>query len=250
MSHLRLNCDLGESFGAWQKGDDAAVMPFIDQANIACGFHASDPVTMMQTVALAKQYQVSIGAHPSYPDLVGFGRRSMACSTAEIRALVTYQIGALAAVCRVHDSAVSYVKPHGALYNDMIADSEVFQAVCAAVAAYDADLPLMVMATEANDKWRALAKPYGLTLWFEGFADRAYDDNGRLRARRQAGAVYQHRADILTQAERFAQRQPIVSYQGRELSIEIDSLCVHGDNAESLATVKAIRQRLQQLTTS
>lgn len=142
MNALLLNCDIGESFGAWRMGLDAEVMPFIDCANIACGFHASDPQIMRRTVALATQHDVRIGAHPAYPDLVGFGRRSMACSPDEVENMLLYQIGALDGICRAEGTQVRYVKPHGALYNDMMRQPELLRAVMSAIAAYAPSLPL------------------------------------------------------------------------------------------------------------
>ncbi|MBE1188171.1 5-oxoprolinase subunit PxpA, partial [Escherichia coli] len=146
MNNLLLNCDIGESFGAWRMGLDAEVMPLIDCANIACGFHAGDPGTMRRTVALAVEHGVRIGAHPGYPNLVGFGRRSLACSAQEVEDLLLYQIGALDAFCRSLGTQVAYVKPHGALYNDLVGDDELLRAVLDACAAYRKGLPLMVLA--------------------------------------------------------------------------------------------------------
>ncbi|MBF2937145.1 LamB/YcsF family protein, partial [Pseudomonas aeruginosa] len=147
MNSLLLNCDIGESFGAWSMGLDAEVMPLIDCANIACGFHAGDPGTMRRTVALAVEHGVRIGAHPGYPDLVGFGRRSLACSAQEVEDLLLYQIGALDGLCRAQGERVRYVKPHGALYQDMMRDPAILAAVLRALAAYDRTLPLMLMST-------------------------------------------------------------------------------------------------------
>ena len=158
MNRILLNCDMGESFGAWQMGDDALAMPLIDQANLACGFHAGDPLIMQQSILLAREHGVSIGAHPSYPDLQGFGRRHLACSAEEVEALVLYQLGALDAFCRAAGTQIDYVKPHGAMYNDMMANPAQLRAVIQAVAAYDASLPLMLMATRDNSAAQALGE--------------------------------------------------------------------------------------------
>ncbi|WP_151704799.1 5-oxoprolinase subunit PxpA [Nitrincola alkalilacustris] len=245
MPSLLLNADMGESVGPWKMGLDADVMPHVDLANIACGFHASDPDIMRYTVRLAKEHGVRIGAHPGYPDLIGFGRRSMACSAQEIENLVLYQTGALAAFCRAENTQLSYIKPHGALYNDMSRDTEKLEAVMRAVAAYDPQLPLMVMATRDQEPARALAARHGITLWFEAFADRAYDPQGFLVSRREPGAVHHDPQLILEQATRIAQRQPLTASDGSELLLQADTLCVHGDNPESIAAVKAIRQALR-----
>ncbi|WP_409524343.1 5-oxoprolinase subunit PxpA [Nitrincola sp. MINF-07-Sa-05] len=245
MPSLLLNADMGESVGPWKMGLDADVMPHVDLANIACGFHASDPDIMRYTVRLAKEHGVRIGAHPGYPDLIGFGRRSMACSAQEIENLVLYQTGALAAFCRAENTQLSYIKPHGALYNDMSKDIEKLEAVMRAVAAYDPTLPLMVMATRDQEPARALAAKLGITLWFEAFADRAYDSQGFLVSRREPGAVHHDPRLIIDQATRIARRQPLTSNDGSELLLQADTLCVHGDNPESIAAVKAIRQALK-----
>lgn len=246
MSRLLLNCDIGESFGSWTMGLDAEVMPFIDCANIACGFHAGDPSTMRKTVALALSHGVQIGAHPAYQDLQGFGRRSMAYSAEEIRDLLHYQVGALDGICRAQGARVSYVKPHGALYNDMMANPVQLRAVIQAVAAYDRQLPLMLMATRDNSAAQALGDEYGLTLWFEAFADRAYDAAGRLVSRNLPGAVHHDSATIVAQALTIARGGELVASDGSALRLNANTLCVHGDNASSVAAVQRIREALQQ----
>ncbi|WP_163557224.1 5-oxoprolinase subunit PxpA [Halomonas sp. NO4] len=247
MPRLRLNADMGESLGPWVMGRDAEVMPYVDLANVACGFHASDPDVMRRTLRLAAEHGVTVGAHPAYPDLVGFGRRSLACSPSEIENLVLYQVGALAGVGRAEGVTLGYVKPHGALYNDMVRDRDTLAAVMRAVAAYDPALPLMVMATRDTESMRELARREGVTLWFEAFADRAYDGHGRLVSRREPGAVHHDPDVIVDQARRIASGAPLTASDGSELVLEADTLCVHGDNPESIAAVKAIRQALQAL---
>lgn len=246
---ISLNADIGESFGTWVMGDDELLMPHIDWANIACGFHASDPLTMLNTVKLAKDHGVRIGAHPAYPDLVGFGRRHMACKPEEVTAMVQYQVGALQAIAQGQREQVSYVKPHGALYNDMLSDGSTFDAVCEAISALQKSrtemLPLMVMATPENHAWQTRAETFGVSLIFEGFADRAYDDDGRLRSRRHDNAVYDADEDILEQARRFSEGKPIISVNGLPLDIKIESLCVHGDNPKAISTIKQLRKLLQ-----
>lgn len=245
MKSLLLNADMGESFGPWVMGLDHEVMPHVDLANVACGFHASDPDVIRKTVRLARQHGVTVGAHPAYPDMVGFGRRSMACSPEEIENLVLYQVGALAGLCRAEGMSVGYIKPHGALYNDMMRDPEILAAVMRALVAYDADLPLMVMATRDPAAARELADEHGVTLWFEAFADRAYDGEGRLVSRREPGAVHHDTEVIVDQARRIARGEPLLARDGSELVLAADTLCVHGDNAESIAAIKAIRAALR-----
>jgi UPF0271 protein len=247
MNKIRLNCDMGESFGVWRMGDDAHAMPLVDQANLACGFHASDPLTMQRTVALAVQHGVSIGAHPAYPDLLGFGRRHIACSAEEVTALVLYQLGALDAFCRAAGTEVAYVKPHGALYNDLVRDDALFNAVLMACASYREGLPLMVLALADNSRERQLGHAAGVPLIFEAFADRAYLADGQLAPRRLSGAVHHDPQRILQQALAIAQGEPFADIDGQPLQLRADSLCVHGDNADALAVLRRLRASLDSL---
>lgn len=244
MNRILLNCDMGESFGAWQMGDDAHAMPLVDQANLACGFHAGDPLTIQRSVALAVRHGVSIGAHPAYPDLQGFGRRHLACSAEEVQALVLYQLGALDAFCRAAGTQLAYVKPHGALYHDLLRSDELFEAVLAACARYRPGLPLMVLALADNRREQRLAAAAGVPLLFEAFADRAYQADGQLVPRRLPGAVHQRSEQILTQALAIAAGVAFADSDGRPLQLRADSLCVHGDNPESLAVLRRLRALL------
>ncbi|MBH9399106.1 5-oxoprolinase subunit PxpA [Pseudomonas aeruginosa] len=245
--HILLNCDMGESFGAWRMGDDTHSMPLVDQANLACGFHAGDPLTMQRSVALAVRHGVSIGAHPAYPDLSGFGRRSLACSAEEVHAMVLYQIGALDAFCRSLGTQVAYVKPHGALYNDLVADDELLRAVLDACAAYRKGLPLMVLALADNARELQLADEADVPLLFEAFADRAYLPDGRLAPRRLGGAVHRDPQRIIGQALAIARGEAFADYDGHPLRLTAASLCVHGDNPESLAVLRRLRAALGSL---
>ena len=246
MSRLLLNCDIGESFGNWTMGLDAEVMPFIDCANIACGFHAGDPSIMRKTVSLALSNGVQIGAHPAYQDLVGFGRRSMAYTAQELQDIVHYQIGALDGICRAQGGRVNYVKPHGAMYNDMMANPAQLRAVLQAVASYDRQLPLMLMATRDNSAAQQLGDEYGVTLWFEAFADRAYDSAGMLVSRQLPGAVHHDPETIIKQALTIARGGNLTASDGSALRLQANTLCVHGDNASSVAAVRRIREALDQ----
>lgn len=244
MTRLLLNADMGESYGLWVMGLDEDVMPHVDLANVACGFHASDPDVMRRTARLARDHGVTVGAHPAYPDLVGFGRRALACSSEEIENLVLYQLGALYGICRAEGLEVGYVKPHGALYNDMARNPAILSAVMRAIHAFDARLPLMTLATRDNTEASELAADHGITLWFEAFADRAYDGEGWLVSRREPGAVLHDTGAIVDQARRIANGEPLHASDGSELVLTADTLCVHGDNPESIAAVKAIREAL------
>ncbi len=237
---IKLNCDLGESFGAWTMGLDAAVMPHIDQANIACGFHAGDPLVMQRTLALAKENNVTVGAHPGYQDLVGFGRRSMNCQPAEIVALMHYQIAALDGMARTQGLELTYVKPHGALYNDMMARDDVRAAVMQSIAEYHRPIALMLQATPQGEQHRAEAKEAGIEVLFEAFADRCYDDDGKLLARSKPGAVHD-REKMLAQVEQLCSEGTVTTVSGNTLKIDADTLCVHGDNEAGVRAIEAIR---------
>lgn len=244
MPRILLNCDMGESFGAWQMGDDARAMPLVDQASLACGFHAGDPLTMQRSVALAVQHGVSIGAHPAYPDLAGFGRRHLACSAQEVEAQVLYQLGALDAFCRAAGTRVDYVKPHGALYHDLQRSDALLAAVLAACATFRQGLPLMLQALADNRRERQLAAAVGVPLLFEAFADRAYLTDGRLAPRSEDGAVHQEAEQILAQAGAIARGEPFAGFDGQPLRLQADSLCVHGDNPHALAVLRRLRALL------
>ena len=241
---MKLNCDMGESFGLWQLGMDEAVMPYVDMANIACGFHASDPLIMQQTVALAKQYNVAVGAHPGYPDLVGFGRRHISCTPDEIQSFILYQVGALAAFCKQQHIPLSYVKPHGALYNDMMQDETILIAILKGVAAFSPGLPLMLMAQVANRRSETLAAQFNVPLLFEAFADRCYTDDGLLQSRNRQGAVFTEHSQIINQAIQLAQQGSVTSNNGNIIKLKADTLCVHGDNAQSIEAIARIKLAL------
>ncbi len=238
---LLLNCDLGESFGSWTMGMDEAVMPHIDQANIACGFHAGDPLIMTNTLKLAQQHGVRIGAHPSYPDLAGFGRRSMNCSGDEIKAFMSYQTAALGGMAQSMDLSLEYVKPHGALYNDMMAKEEVRHAIMDAIASFHLPIRLMLQATPEADLHRQEAEQRGLELYFEAFADRCYDDDGKLLSRTKPGAVHS-KEKMLAQVKQLNELGTITTVSGKTLSLQADTLCVHGDNIEGVQAIEAIRE--------
>ncbi|MCP8687217.1 5-oxoprolinase subunit PxpA [Marinobacterium sedimentorum] len=243
---MKFNCDMGESFGSWAKGNDEAVMPFVDMANIACGMHASDPTTMARTVQLACRFDVSIGAHPGYPDLLGFGRRELTLEAEELEACVLYQIGALDGICRAQGRRVEYVKPHGALYNRMMRDQATLDSMIAAVRRYDAGLPLVVLGAgeSANAALRERAAGQGVELWFEAFADRAYDARGRLVPRSEPGAVHTDVDRVLRQVKEIAEQGQVSTLDGGTIPLQADTLCLHGDNEQLLAAVGRIRAAL------
>ena len=240
---IYLNCDMGESFGQWEMGNDSAVMPHIDMANIACGFHASDPSIMDQTIKLALSHDVEIGAHPSYPDLQGFGRRSIPMSPQEIAAMLIYQIGALEALCRSHNVELKYVKPHGALYNDMQTNPEIFEAVVDAVSSFS--LPLMTLAITNNQELLNIADRYEVPLLFEAFADRRYLANGLLAPRSLSNAVIHNREELLDQVAQIVRYKKVRTIDGYSIPLEADTICVHGDNEESIALIQNIKKIIE-----
>ena len=240
---MLLNCDLGESYGRWTVGRDEEVMPFLDQASVACGFHGGDPLTMENTIRLALRHGVALGAHPAYPDLVGFGRRSMNLSADELRTTVHYQIAALEGMAAVQGATIEYVKPHGALYNDSMADAAVRAVLMGAVARYPRPLRLMLQATAQADRLREEAEEHGIELCFEAFADRCYDDDGALLSRRRAGAVHEP-SRMLAQVEQLAHTQTVTTVSGHTLNLAVDTLCVHGDNAAGVQAIRDIRALL------
>ncbi|MDX1678616.1 5-oxoprolinase subunit PxpA [Arsukibacterium sp.] len=242
---MLLNCDLGESYGSWTMGLDSEVMPYIDQANIACGFHAGDPDVMQRTLQLAKQHGVQVGAHPAYPDLNGFGRRSMQCSHNEIINLLHYQIAALDGMALAQGVSLSYVKPHGALYNDMMSKPAVWQAVVQAIASYHKPLKLMLLADNNRHTYRTQAAALKVELLFEAFADRRYTDEGRLTPRSASGAVL-HGTDVLTQVSELINDGSVTTSSGQRLALNADTLCVHGDNPGAIEQVAQIRALLSR----
>lgn len=241
---MKLNCDAGESFGSWKMGLDEAVLPYVDMANFACGFHAGDPQIMDTSIKLALKYNVEIGAHPAYPDLMGFGRRSMACSLDEIEAMVIYQIGALHGFCIVNSAKLSYVKPHGGLYNDMMKDVRIFKAVARAVARFDKNLKLMVLSMVDTSAYEAIATELGIALLYEVFADRAYDDNGLLVPRSQKGSVLHDTHAVIERLRLLKTEGLLETISGKRIALKADTLCVHGDNDAAVKLVETLRKSL------
>ncbi|GAB5450348.1 MAG: 5-oxoprolinase subunit PxpA [Halioglobus sp.] len=238
---MLLNCDLGESNGDNIVGDDDAIMPHIDQANIACGFHGGDPLTLQRCIALAREHGVSLGAHPSYPDRQGFGRRSMSLPAQQLQAVLHYQIAALEGMAASGDMQLSHVKPHGALYNDMMADDTVRHAVMEALAAYHRRYTLVLQSTADWEQHLAEAESRGLELLFEAFADRRYLADGSLQARSIPGAVLSGET-MLEQARMVCTQGQVVTAEGTTLALHAQTLCVHGDSPGAAEQIRAIRQ--------
>lgn len=240
---IDLNADLGESFGPWKMGDDAALLDIVTSANVACGFHAGDPVTMRATAELAKQKGVAIGAHPGFADLVGFGRRRiLGVSSRELESLVACQIGALQGAAALAGLAVTHVKTHGALGNMVQEDEEMALAVGRAIKAVDARLLYLVMPGMATER---AAEKLGLPHFREIYADRTYDDSFNLTDRSKPGSVIHDQAQAIAHVSRMLQDGAVTSVNGKTLKVAIDSVCVHGDNPGSVALAKALRAALE-----
>jgi UPF0271 protein len=238
MPKVDLNCDLGESFGAYALGSDEAVLPFISSANVACGFHAADPTVMRRTVAAAAAAGVAVGAHPGFPDLMGFGRRELAVSPAEAKDYVLYQIGALAAFCAASGIRLSHVKPHGALYNMAGKDRALAAAICEAVREFDPGLILLGLS--GSELLRA-AEELGLHCRREVFADRAYESDGSLVSRKKSGALIDDEEVAVRRALRMVTEGKVTAIDGVDIAVRADSVCVHGDGDRAAAFVRKIR---------
>jgi 5-oxoprolinase (ATP-hydrolysing) subunit A len=241
---MKLNCDMGESYGPWKMGVDAEVMPYVDMSNIACGFHASDPQIMSKTVSLAVKHHVSIGAHPGYPDLLGFGRKEIKFSVDELINIVLYQVGALQAICGSHGASVDYVKPHGALYNVMMKDVDTYTALVKAVSLLKAKIPLMIMATPNHKMYLEIAEKFDVPLLFEAFCDRAYMDDGSLQPRQEKGSVFHDVGLIEAQAKSLIEDKKVKTVTGKTLDLVADTICIHGDGSLALTSAQKIRDML------
>ena len=237
MMKVDLNCDLGEAFGNYSFGGDKDIIPLITSANIACGFHAGDENVMNQTVNLAKENHVSIGAHPGFPDLKGFGRRKMDISPTEVYNLIVYQLGALEGFCKVHQTRINHVKPHGALYNMGAKNKAIAKAV------YDFDSTIVLVGL-SNSLLISEAQAIGLKTASEVFADRRYEDNGQLVSRKEPDAVITDSDEALKQVLKMVTENKVISRNGKEIDLETDTICVHGDGKHALEFVEQIRKKL------
>ena len=241
MPFLDLNCDLGESFGAYTIGSDEAIIPYITSANIACGYHAGDPTVMHRSVALCRKYGVQVGAHPGLPDLMGFGRRKMQIAPAEAADCVAYQIGALQAFCQAEGVPLHHVKPHGALYNMAAKDHALADAICRAV---QKAAPGAVLLALSGSEMVAAAKAIGLPVACEVFADRGYQPGGTLVPRGQPGAMITDEGEAIARVARMVKEGKVTARDGSEVTLQADSVCVHGDGPKALAFVEKLRAAL------
>ena len=243
MASIDLNSDIGESFGRWSLGDDEAVMRSVTSANVACGYHAGDPGVMRETVRMAKAAGVAVGAHPGFPDLVGFGRRNMAVPPREVEDFVLYQVGALAAIAAAEGVRLQHVKPHGALYNMAIRDRALADAIAAAVAAFDRSLILFGL--PGTELLRA-GEAARLRVAAEGFADRAYEPDGSLTPRSRPDAVILDAGEVVRRGVRMARDGVVTATDGRDIPMAVDTICTHGDTPGSHELTRRLREGLEQ----
>ncbi|MBS0338211.1 MAG: LamB/YcsF family protein [Proteobacteria bacterium] len=236
---IDLNCDMGESFGAWKMGADAAIMPLITSANIAAGFHAGDPGTIRTTVRLAADHGVAIGAHPGLPDLSGFGRRTMKVSAQEIYDMVLYQAGAIEAFARAAGARLHHVKCHGALYNMSAMDAELSDAIARAVLDLGGGVQLYAL---SNSRMMDAGRKHGLTTIGEVFGDRGYMDDGTLAPRGQPGGMIEEASKSVAQVLSMINEGVVVSLSGKRVPVAPDTLCLHGDQPGAVAFATALRQ--------
>jgi len=242
METVDLNCDMGESFGRYRIGADEGMMQHITSANIACGYHAGDPLVIDRTVRLAAEHRVGVGAHPSFPDLMGFGRRAMQLSPAEIENCILYQIGALAAFARAAGVELAHVKSHGALYNMAAKDMGLARAIVHGIARFSRELIVVCLAGSAMIE---AAEEVGLRAAQEGFADRAYDPDGTLQSRKEPGSVIHDPQRAAEQAVSMVRDEVVVAHTGEEMPLHVDTICVHGDTPAAVQIAQAIRKELE-----
>jgi len=237
-----INCDMGESFGSYRIGEDEKVMPCITSANVACGWHAGDPMIMARTLELAATHGVAVGAHPGYPDLLGYGRRNLETFPGEVRNYILYQIGALAAFAGAVGVKLQHVKPHGAMYNLAARDEQTAKEMIEAVQAYD---PGLILVTLAGSLCAQMAADAGLRVAEEVFPDRAYLSTGQLAPRSMPGAVIHDPEQVKERVLRLVRTGMMTSIDGRDLALRADTLCVHGDNPEACLLAASIREALE-----
>ena len=246
MKHIDLNCDMGESFGNYKIGLDEEVIKYISSTNIACGYHAGDPIVMEKTVRMAKDNGVAVGAHPGYPDLMGFGRRAMEASAKEITNYIIYQVGALDAFARALGIKMQHVKTHGRLYSTAWVNEDVAKATAEAVCKADPSLIYLVMAGSKGEFAVKAGRSAGLKIAREAYPDRAYLADGSLVPRNQEGAVIHDNNIVAERAVRMASENKVSAVDGTVIELEIDTICVHGDNPSSLAIVEKVRTSLEK----
>jgi len=239
---IDINCDLGESYGSFKLGNDEKIMPHITSANIACGFHAGDPVIMEQTINLAKKHNVAIGAHPGYPDLLGFGRREMQLTLEEVKNYTVYQVSALQGFAKVAGVSLQHVKPHGALYNTAAKDEKLSKAIVDAVKALNRNL---IIFAPPNSALAKAAVESGLRVGYEVFADRAYNPDGSLASRKQPNAIIQEPQKVVERTIKMVKEGTVLAINGKVVNLgEAHTICVHGDTPTAVELAEALKKGL------
>jgi UPF0271 protein len=244
MERIDLNCDLGEGFGAWKMGFDEELMKHITSANIACGWHGGDPLVMNKTVLFAKENRVSVGAHPGYPDLLGFGRRTLNCTFDELKNYLFYQMGALDGFCRIHGVKMTHVKPHGRMYLDALEKVDQARAIAEAIVEYNPNLFYIAFAGSKGKLMTDVAEEMNLKVVYEAFPDRAYTPQGDLVNRSIPGAVIRDPHEAAERALRMVKEHRIIAIDGTSININVQTLCVHGDTPTAVDLAQIIREKL------
>ena len=243
MISIDLNCDMGESFGAWKMGNDAELMDYVSSVNIACGFHAGDATTMRQTIETAMKKDVAIGGHPSFPDLQGFGRRSMSLSPNEVFEIILYQVSAIKGMCEALGGKLHHVKPHGALYNQAAKDKNLAKAIAKAVYSIDTNLILYGL---SGSYMISEAEKFGLKTASEVFADRTYQIDGSLTPRTEPNALIHKTEKTISQVLQMVKKQTVTATNGEPVSLKAETICIHGDGKNAVEFAKEINQELRQ----
>lgn len=239
---IDINCDMGESFGMYELGNDEEMMKYVSTINVACGYHAGDPLIMRRTVALAKQYGINVGAHPGFPDLMGFGRRRMTATAEEVENYILYQVGALQAFLHAYDMQLSHIKPHGAMYMMAMENDELAQAVLHAVEKIDKRLPLFAL---NNSSLARLGQEQGFTIVFEVYADREHDETGSIVMTRK-GADYTDMEERARRVVRMITEGKVVTHDGKDIALKAETVCIHGDHPDAPKLAQAIVQQLDR----
>lgn len=237
-----INCDLGESYGAYKIGNDKKIMPHITSANIACGFHAGDPMTMMQTINLAKKHGVAVGAHPGYPDLLGFGRREMHLTLEEVKNYTIYQVSALQGFAKIAGLNLQHVKPHGALYNTAVKDERTSRGIVEAVKTLDQNL---IMFASPNSALAKVAAQAGLRVAYEFFADRAYNTDGSLVSRKEPNSIISEPSTVLERTLKVVKEGKVLAVNGKHITLgKLHTICVHGDTPTAIKLTEILKKEL------
>jgi len=246
LKRIDLNSDVGETFGNHKIGLDEEVIPLISSANVACGYHGGDPHVMKRTLAIAKKHGIAVGAHPGFPDLMGFGRRDMDVSLGEIQDYVTYQVGALQAFASVLGLRLQHVKLHGAMYNMAVKNPQITEAVAAVLNGLDPELILLVLAGPDRNQLQEMGRRTGIRMAFEFFADRAYNPDGSLVSRQEPGAVLHDEEQVTDKVLQMVAEGTVTARDGSAIELAADTICVHGDNPAAVSLAGRIRQALME----